>query len=125
MKKNNQKGFTLVELIIVIAILGILAALAIPSFSGFTDSARKAKDEDFADTVATSALLVYVDNGSVATGNPLTVADYADYIDQGFTLEYYTSVAVTTTAPGTCDVGSFDQLAVTLTLGSDTYSVCK
>ncbi len=38
--KNYEKGFTLIELIIVIVILGILSGVAVPRFSGLSDSAR-------------------------------------------------------------------------------------
>ena len=43
LKKNNKKGFTLVELIVVLVILAILAALLIPALTGYID---KAKEKD-------------------------------------------------------------------------------
>lgn len=41
MKKNNKKGFTIVELVIVIAVIAILAAVLIPTFSGVVEKAKQ------------------------------------------------------------------------------------
>ena len=41
MKKNTNKGFTLVELIVVLVILAILAAILVPALLGYIDRARK------------------------------------------------------------------------------------
>ena len=41
MKKMNKKGFTIVELVIVIAVIAILAAVMIPTFSGIVDKANR------------------------------------------------------------------------------------
>ena len=41
MKKNNRKGFTIVELVIVIAVIGILAGIMIPTFSGVVADAEE------------------------------------------------------------------------------------
>ena len=41
LRKNNKKGFTLVELIVVLVILAILAALLIPALTGYIDKAKQ------------------------------------------------------------------------------------
>ena len=41
MKKNNKKGFTIVELVIVIAVIAILAGVLIPTFAGVVEKANK------------------------------------------------------------------------------------
>ena len=43
MKKTNKKGFTLVELVIVIAVIAILAAVLIPTFATIIDKANRSK----------------------------------------------------------------------------------
>ncbi len=48
---NNEKGFTLIELMIVIAIIGILAAIAIPNFIAYRDKAYCSRAEQDAKNV--------------------------------------------------------------------------
>lgn len=45
MKKNNNKGFTLMEMLIVVAIIAVLVAIAIPVFTNQLEKAREATDE--------------------------------------------------------------------------------
>ena len=51
--KNNKKGFTLTELIIVIVIIGILAAVLIPSLTGYIKKAKVSKGTQNARNITT------------------------------------------------------------------------
>lgn len=61
---HNKKGFTLIELIVVIAILGILAAVLIPRFSGFTAKANQTQALVSAKQVATAYDSWYAENNN-------------------------------------------------------------
>jgi prepilin-type N-terminal cleavage/methylation domain-containing protein len=65
---NNKKGFTLIELIVVIAILGILAAIAIPRLGGFTETAEIKADISNAKLLDSAVQIYYADNGSFPAG---------------------------------------------------------
>ena len=57
MKRNNKKGFTIVELVIVIAVIAILSSVLIPTFSGITTKAQNSKRDQQAKNDFTNYLI--------------------------------------------------------------------
>jgi len=66
MKRSTQKGFTLIELMIVVAIIGILAAVALPAYQDYTKRAKVSEIILAASSCRTSISEVY-QTGSLTT----------------------------------------------------------
>jgi len=60
----KKRGFTLIELMIVIAIIGLMAAIALPRFAGVSDSAKVAQVQGDLTSVRTSISMFYVKSNS-------------------------------------------------------------
>jgi type IV pilus assembly protein PilA len=102
-----QKGFTLIELMIVVAIIGILAAIAIPAYQDYTIRAKVTEGLSLADSAKTSVAEAFQSNG--ITGVAAASAAFAT----GFTKTKYVSNVTISAADGSIQVtyGAPTQLA--------------
>lgn len=66
---HNQSGFTLIELMIVVAIIGILAAVAIPAYQDYTKRSRVAEGLSMADIIKTNVSEYYASSGNWPASN--------------------------------------------------------
>ena len=86
-KMRDEKGFTLIELMIVIAIIGILAAIAIPQFSAYRKRSYNASANADLRNAATAQEAYFVDESTYSSAvGPLQGASYGLYTTDNVTV---------------------------------------
>ena len=124
--KKNRKGFTIVELVIVIAVIGILATVLVPTFGDVITKANESKALQAAKNAYTDLLIADADANISVTADPdgyINVGDYWYKLEAGqltqLTASFDKSVCEDTVAAGAS--GYEKQTAVTLKGGAVAY----
>jgi prepilin-type N-terminal cleavage/methylation domain-containing protein len=104
---RNRKGFTLIELMIVVAIIGILAAIAIPNFLRFQAKSKQSEARELLSSVYTAEVAYFAEQNtfeglSTVGFTPASSPKYYTSIDQGSALTF-TASTFTCTATGNVD----------------------
>ena len=76
LRKNNKKGFTLVELMVVVAIIGILVAIAVPIYNASQDRARINACKGNLRTINGAISMFIADNGTPPANIAALVPNY-------------------------------------------------
>ena len=107
--KKAQSGFTLIELMIVVAIIGILAAIALPAYQTYTAKAKFSEVIMATSSLKTAVELCTMSNGSTAKCVAASNNDVKAALSGADNGQFVTSVAVSANgvikATGTADVG--------------------
>lgn len=94
-KLKNRKGFTLIELIVVLAVLVVIAAIAVPRFLGVQEKAKESADQTTVDSIARAAELYYAQTSD----STITLAELesGNYIDSFTSLQSESTTGATIT----------------------------
>lgn len=101
--KRAQQGFTLIELMIVVAIIGILAALAVPAYQDYTIRSRVGEASSMSGAARTAIDVYYSENGTLAD-IPANQASLGLSAAGSYQAEYVSAVTVGTDGSITVDL---------------------
>jgi len=102
-KKRGQRGFTLIELMIVVAIVGILAAIAIPNFLRYQCKARQSEAKSLLGAIRTNQEAYYAEYDTYTTS--LASAGFATKGDAKYSYTSTGGTTYTATATGKSGTG--------------------
>src|SRR5579862_8955470 len=101
--RSAQRGFTLIELMIVVAIIGILAAIAIPAYQNYTIRAQVTEGLSLADGWKTGIAEFYAQNGTFPAGATPT-GDATHMVAAGATTGKYVQGVAISANPGQIEI---------------------
>ena len=113
--KTMQKGFTLIELMIVVAIIAILAAIAIPAYQNYLIRSQVSEGAVLTDGAKTPVAEFYSNKGYF----PLTNGSAGLATDSSITGKYVSAVDVTTSSPGGKIIATFGNQSNTAISGKE------
>jgi prepilin-type N-terminal cleavage/methylation domain-containing protein len=126
--KKKSKGFTIVELLIVIVVIAILATLVIVTFEGIQQKARDSKRQTDVDALASHLAAYYANNGYYPTVTDLQSSTWVSQYMKGFDPSALTDpkgTAISGSAPATGTyVYSYVTVGCTATSPSSTTNEC-
>lgn len=79
---KNERGFTIMELLVVIVIIGVLAAIGVPAYNNVIEKARTTACQANRRTISTAVGMYFAEHGAYAAVDDTTVANvYDEYLD--------------------------------------------